>query len=289
MEKLLGEKLYLMICKSVEITEITEIRIRLDKPLIVKINNKNIVINNLSSNQPYVINEKDIDYIIGVASEHSVYSIDNQLIHGYITYQGIRIGVLGEAVYINNSLKTIKNINSLVIRIPHEIKGAADKIIDLVIKNGQVYNTLILSKPAIGKTTILRDLARQISNKGFDTLIVDERNEIAGVNKDKNFDVGVCSDIYTNIIKNDAYELGIRACNPDVIVVDEIYGENELNNLYNINNLGVSIIGTMHFNNSLPIKQHKYYNLISSIFNFIVMLDNDKVGKIDKIFRVSDA
>ena len=289
MEKLLGEKIFIMITKVIDINDITEIRIRCNNELCVKTKDERIFITNISNNKNYIVEQKDIDHILQVASEYSMYSVDNQLIKGFITYsKGIRIGIVGEAVYIDNKIKRFKNINSLVIRLPHEIKGCASKVFNYIYKNGQVNNTLIVSKPGLGKTTLLRDVARMISNSNFDTMIIDERNEIAGKYKNECFDLGKCSDIFTFINKNDAYEICIRACNPEVIIVDELYGEEEFNKINNINNLGICIISTMHFDSTFDIKFSKYYKYIKNIFQYIIFLDCNNVGVVSKIIKVND-
>ncbi|MGL5765247.1 MAG: stage III sporulation protein AA, partial [Sarcina sp.] len=113
----------------------------------------------------YKVTAIDIKNIIQKISNYSLYAIEEELKQGYITIEGgHRVGVAGQCIIENNSVKTIKNISSLNIRIAREILGCSNKLIDYIVNNGQLYNTLIVSPPKCGKTTLLRDLSRNISN-----------------------------------------------------------------------------------------------------------------------------
>ena len=290
MDKLFSDKLYNLIINTVDIEKILEFRVRLNKPLVLKTLKEDLVVKNLSNGLPYLVKEQDISNILNVASKHSMYSIEDKLQKGYITYNnGIRIGVVGKAVYLDNKIKTISDINSLIIRVQHEIFGIADELLKTIYKNNILNNVLIISKPSAGKTTLLREITRNISNNMIDTLIIDERNEIAGVIDGKpTFDVGNCSDILTNMVKTDAYENIIRTCNPKLIVIDEIFSLKEFEELYKIAYCGVRVLASRHIDNKINLNNDICRDIIYKIFDYIVVLSSNNIGEIEELIKVKN-
>lgn len=290
MKNLLTEKMYNAIENAVDINKITEIRIRRNKQLVVFVLKRAYYIINPVINKPYIVDDFDITYILDIASGHSVYAITEQIVKGYLVYSGgIRIGIIGEGVYVGSNLINIKNISSLVIRVPHEIFGSADNILDTILSDGMVSNTLIIARPSGGKTTLIRELARVLSNIGLNTLIIDERNEIAGmVDGNYTLDVGKNTDIATNIKKDYAYENVIRSMNPDLLITDEIFDDEEIEALYKASCSGVNVIASMHANSLEDIKKDKHYNRLVEIFRYFVILDKENIGKVSKIVRVEN-
>lgn len=273
---------------KVKLEDITEIRVRKNCQLVVfTLNTPHFIINPVTKKN-YIADDFDITYILDIASGHSVYAVTEQLIKGYLTYKGgIRIGVAGEGIYVGNTLKNIKNINSLAIRCPHEVFGCGDSVINKIFIDGQVYNTLIISPPSAGKTTLIRELARKISNGGKNTLIIDERNEIAGVTDGKpTLNIGRCSDVLTNISKNYAYQSVIRAMNPDLIVTDEIFEETEIAALERAASCGVNILATIHANGVEDLKRDARLKKLFNIFDYFVILDKAHIGNIKQLVRV---
>ena len=211
---------------------------RIDCPLVVADKNKK----NITA---YIVSEEDIDYLISVAASHSLYSIAEQLRKGYIAYNGIRIGVSGEGVYDGGQFATLKNINSVNIRIPHQIPNAA-KPLERYIKE-RLYNILIVSPPGLGKTTLLREICRLYSDSGYNILLIDERYEIAGVYKRRAaLNVGRCTDTVSNLDKRIVYENVIRAFRPDMIITDEIFTAQEVELIRDIRRSGVSVCASVH-------------------------------------------
>lgn len=140
--------------------KIEEIRLHSNRPIILKFRDSDIVIN-------YIVNQCEILQILEKICNNSIYAYKNQICNGFITVKGgHRVGITGTAVVENNNVINIKNINSLNFRIAREIKGASNKILSEIIdkKNSTIYNTLIVSPPGKGKTTILRDTIRRISD-----------------------------------------------------------------------------------------------------------------------------
>ena len=183
--------------------EITEIRIRVGKPIILKTRNKDIIIN-------YKIDPEEILDLLGRICENSIYAYKNQICEGFLTIKGgHRIGITGTVIIEDNKIININYISSLNCRIAREVIGCSKKILNEVldIENHTIFNTVIVSPPGRGKTTILRDLIRNLSNgidekdfSGKTIGLVDERGEIAATYKGvAQNDVGIRTDIIGNV------------------------------------------------------------------------------------------
>ena len=206
--------------------KLEEIRFRVARPIILKYENKEIIIK-------YVVTTEEILQIMQRICDNSIYSYQNQICNGYITIKGgHRIGVTGNAIYEDNKVTNINYISSLNFRIARQIIGASKDMLPYVLdtENNSVYNTLIVSPPGAGKTTALRDLIRIISNgeqsvkyRGITVGVVDERGEIAAMNKGiiEN-DLGPRTDVIDNVPKWLGMTMLVRTMAPKVIIADEI-------------------------------------------------------------------
>ncbi|MFP4017410.1 MAG: stage III sporulation protein AA, partial [Halanaerobiales bacterium] len=236
--------------------EIIEIRLRVNQPLQL-ISYKKEILPSDRNRAPYIIRKKDLERAFMILSKNSIYALERQLSEGYITIAGgHRVGFTGQAVMENGKLKTIRNINSLNYRITREVKGVGKKVIN-TLYNRQYdfyYNTMIISPPLCGKTTLLRDIIRIISDgdknqriNGKKVAVVDERSEIAGAyNGVAQNKIGSRTDLLDNCPKAEGIMLLIRAMSPEVIAVDEIGREEDVLAIQEAVNSGVSIITTVH-------------------------------------------
>jgi len=262
---------------KLDIAHLQEIRIRGSKPAFILYKNKFTPILNPQNNSKIIVSSRDIAQIILRAAEFSIYAFNSQLSCGYITIQGgIRIGVAGEVVYDGDVVKAQKNFTSLVIRIPHEIHGCANKAFK-AIQNSKNKNTLIISPPGAGKTTLLRDLTRQISNAGNNTLLVDERNEIAAcLDGIPRLDIGDNTDIINNGQKNYAFSFGVRSLRPDYIITDELANIDDIKSAIYTSKCGVNIIASVHANSIDDIKSKEEFEdaLKQKIFGRYIILSN---------------
>ena len=206
--------------------ELQEIRIRVNRPILLKVRQADIIVE-------YMISGKEILQILEKLCENSIYAYKNQICKGFLTIKGgHRIGITGTAVVEDNKVLNLKYITSLNFRIARQIIGCSSGILGQVIDvpNNTIFNTLIVSPPGHGKTTMLRDLIRNISNgiekinfKGKTCGVVDERGEIAAMYKGvPQNDVGIRTDVIENISKSDGIELLIRSMGPEIIACDEI-------------------------------------------------------------------
>lgn len=295
LENILPTNIYEIISSNLKYSKIYEIRLRVDKPIIINYSSKIYYLSlegltNLEDNA-IICSKHLIDSIILKASNFSIYSINEDIKKGFITLNnGIRIGLVGEVVTENNFVKTIKDFNALNVRIPHEIKNCSLNVFNYLINNGQVLNTLVISSPCAGKTTFIRDICYQISNKNYplNILILDERNEISATTKGKpSMDVGKFTDVLVYGNKKLGFENGIRSMSPNLIVTDEIANKEDIDAICYAVNCGINILATTHARDIIDIKEKILFNevLHKKIFKrFVVLSQKNGAGTIDGVF-----
>jgi len=281
---------------GVNLNIINEIRLRVGKPIVINVNGKNFFLGRHGVTPDYasalLCNQHVIDSILLAASNNSLYTINDQLVKGFITVAGgIRIGVAGSVVTNDGGVTTIKNIKSLNIRIPHHVKNCSLNLYNFLVEDSKVRNTLIISPPGAGKTTFLRDFAFQLGRRemGANILIVDERNEISGVTDGEgDFDCGDFCDVYTNCSKMFAFENGIRSMKPDVIITDEINLTDDLNAIEQALTCGVSVVASIHANSINDLRLKKNFNdvLKNKMFDRYVVISSKRgPGTIEGVFN----
>ena len=194
-----------------------------------------------------VAGEKEAEGVILRACEHSLYTIADTVKRGYIPVGGgIRVGVCGSNVVSGEKTVSVKDFSAVNIRIPHEVKGCAAPLYYSLISNGGINNALIISPPGCGKTTVLRDLCRLVSDSGKNVLLCDEKYELAScVDGVPTLDVGCNTDVVSGADKPHAFTLGIAYMRPDVIMTDELFPSDTGAVLTAIHS-GISVVSTVH-------------------------------------------
>lgn len=290
MKSILPEWLYSLLVNQYSLENIQEIRVRVNQPIQICYKGKVIELKANSGLylKPIYAQKELVDYIIAAATKRSLYAFDEQIKNGYIvTENGIRIGLCGTAVCSNDKITLIKNLTSLNIRIGHNKIGCSSEIINYIVSNGQVKNTLIISSPGAGKTTMLRDIICKLSNN-FDMpniLVVDEKFEIAGENQ--NFSLGKNVDIMQGSNKNFAFYNGIKVMNPSVIATDEIIDKSDIEGIKFAIKSGVSVLATVHANSLDELKSKQYFSeLVKEKYfeRFLVLSKRNGVGTIEGVF-----
>lgn len=183
----------------------------------------------------------------------SVYAYENEIRSGYITLAGgHRVGLCGDAVTQQGKISHMRSVQALNYRFAREVIGSADKIMNKITDGIVIKNTVIISPPMYGKTTMLRDIARNLSLSGKRVSIVDERCEIAALSFGESpFDLGAGCDILSGVSKADGMLLMLRSMSPDVIITDEIGGDDDFAAIREIKKRGVSIVTSLHGGNEI--------------------------------------
>ncbi|MCQ2564415.1 MAG: Flp pilus assembly complex ATPase component TadA [Clostridia bacterium] len=280
---------YKLITKNFSFKDITEIRMRINQRLIIVVKNKKYFLKD-EAGEYVVTNALTIENFVRKISANSLYAFNDEIIKGYITLpHGVRVGLCGTLVTDNGKIITMKDFQSINIRIPHFVKNCSLPVYDLLVNDG-IKNTLIISGPGSGKTTFIRDFVYQLEQHGVsqNVLIADERNEICAVNNSEpGIDLGAFADIITNSSKKFAFTNAIRSMRPDVIVTDEIDLNNDLDCIVEAMNSGVNMIATIHAKdlNQLRRKagfekviQEKYFS------RFIVLSSDEGPGTINYVY-----
>lgn len=277
---------------SINLDEAQEIRLIRGQPIMIHycdgdyyLNRKGVL--SVSSRNGIVITKSDIDYIMERTSKSSLYSVEDELKNGYITISGgHRIGIAGTAVIKGGKVEFIKNVSAMNIRIANEIIGVSHDVVKKIKEQG-IANTLIVSPPGCGKTTLLRDIARELSELGHCVGIADERCEIAAMHDGKaGFMIGSRSVVMEACPKSYAMECLMRTMSPDVIVTDELGQEGDARAVYNAINSGVSVIATAHGRDTKQLIKRKVFKELVPLFDIIIVLSKrEGVGTIESVIE----
>lgn len=225
---------------------------------------------------------------------YSLYAFEDEIRQGFITIQGgHRVGIAGKTVIEAEHVKNIKHISFINIRLSHQVKGCADKIIPYITMQEHVFHTLIISPPRCGKTTLLRDIIRQLSDgnksrSGMTVGVVDERSEIGacymGVPQN---DLGIRTDILDCCPKADGMLMLIRSMSPEVIAVDEIGQREDLDAIEYVINCGCRLVATVHGSCIDDVKQKPVLGRMvkEKMFERYIILNNRVgIGNVEEIY-----
>ena len=273
--------------ENLQFDYLQEIRLRAGYPVILRYggNEKILHIN---------ATERSIRETLDYVSNYSLFAYENELKQGFITIEGgHRVGMAGQVLIENNRVKNLKYISSLNIRISHEVVGCADKLFPYITHNMQMYHTLIISSPRCGKSTLLRDMIRQISDgnkyvKGCTVGVVDERSELAGCYQGiPQNQMGMRTDVLDGCPKAEGMLMLIRSMSPQVIAVDEIGAPEEVQAVKYAMHCGCKMIATVHGESIEEIRRKPLLEQMireECFERYIVLSNRRRVGEIANIY-----
>ncbi|MHB1315560.1 MAG: stage III sporulation protein AA [Christensenellales bacterium] len=272
---------------------IEEIRIRANKPLaigysgrIAFLKESGFVTSRGTDGMPVSLPE--CAEVLSRATKYSVYALEEEMKRGFITLTGgYRIGISGHAVVEQGQIKLIAPCSALNFRIARQIIGAADQVLPYINNDG-IQSALILSPPRRGKTTVLRDIARQLSDCGYNVAVADERNEISGcVHGVPHYDLGDNTDVLNSGPKAEAMMMLLRGMSPHVIITDEIGSSEDAAAIQEALNAGVAVIASAHAldKEQAAKRPHLKKMMESGAFKrYVVLSACGRIGSIDTIF-----
>lgn len=278
-----------------------EIRLRMNAPLLIIYENKEVFISEDarftdSPGDAVMITKNEIKETMEYISNYSLYAFEEEIKQGFITINGgHRIGIAGKIIIEDDLIKGMKHISFINIRLAHQIKGCGDPVLPYIInrQSGGIYHTLIISPPRCGKTTLLRDLIRQLSNgssllPGISIGVVDERSEIGAcyMGTPQN-DLGIRTDILDCCPKAKGMLMLIRSMSPQVIAVDEIGSKEELDAINYVIGCGCKLIATVHGSSIEDIRNKPTLSELvkKRLFERYVILSNRAaIGHLEEIY-----
>lgn len=268
---------------------INEIRVRTDKPLILKRGTTEYFIDKngrkTNINNAFIVSKTDIEQTLNMLSDYSLYAFKEQLKYGFVTVNGgHRAAIGGTTVSENGKIMSVKHVGSISLRIAEEKIGCSNKIIK-ILGSKLPLNMLIVSPVCGGKTTMLRDMVRVLSDSGYTVGVSDERGEIAacymGVPQ---LNVGLRTDVLDCCPKAVGMSMLIRTMSPDIVAADEIGSKEDLKAIKEAELSGTSVICTAHGTCIEDIE--KRFEKDIDIFNVLVFLEGRKnPGNIKEILN----
>lgn len=245
------ERIYASVEENLDFSKMWEIRMRAERPAAVWYDGREYFLTRSGltedGDSALTCSSEDIRACVMGAAEHSVYAYNDDISSGYITLSGgIRMGICGEVVTDGGKILTVKNYSSVNIRFPHEIPGISKCIMPEIVSKPE--SILVLAPPGGGKTTVLRDIARRLSDEGgYNVLIADERAEIAGCRSGvPGMNVGLRTDVITGSRKSHVFECALRSIRPDVIVTDELFGRSDGETVREAMGSGIAVVASAH-------------------------------------------
>lgn len=265
------------------VENIQEIRIRSNRPVVIVAAGESSFLTANSrtsyifSQNCVIASESETADTVSKLCGYSMHSHSQEILNGFVTLpNGARAGLCGTAVYEKGEIKSVKDISCINIRIPRNVSGVSEPIMDKLFKNG-VQNLIIAGAPSSGKTTLLKDIALQLSGgrlgKYYKLAAVDERGELFSGKTDY-LSLGPNTDVISGFPKAEGISMAVRTLSPEVIICDEIGGENEALEISKGMNSGVKFILSIHANSAEDLKNKVQFKSLcrTNEFGNVVLL-----------------
>lgn len=270
-----------------------EIRLRTGRPLfLIYAGGERFL--RIKGHEPYLVTRQDLKETLEYISGYSLYAYEDEIRQGYISVQGgHRVGVTGKVILNGDRIKGMKYISCINVRLSHQLPGCADAVMPYIQRQNHIAHTLIISPPRGGKTTLLRDVIRQLSNgregiSGVTVGVVDERSELAGSWQGiPQNDLGMRTDILDACPKAEGMKMLVRSMSPDVVAVDELGREEDFRAVESVIYCGCRLIATAHGNSLEDILAQPFFQKLKKmeIFEkYIVLGDRNQTGVIKGIY-----
>ena len=247
-----------------------EIRVRVGRPVLLR--------GRETVRLGHITEPEECEAMLELVCAHSLFAYEQELRGGYVTLEdGSRVGICGRL----NPTGSVSLPGSFNVRIAREVKGAADGLVKMLRQAG-LASALIISEPGVGKTTVLRDAARQLSQMGYQVGIADERGEIAApVNGVPRLDVGANTDVVCGCGKGRAMELMIRAMAPEILITDEIATGADAAAALEAAGCGIRLICSAHAGSAEELRRREgLMNMVRcGVFDMILLLKRENGGR----------
>ena len=278
---------------EIDYDRLYEIRLRAGRPVFLTYDQGECFLRE-KGKAPYLVTREDLKETLEYVSGYSLYAFEDEIRQGYLSVQGgHRVGVTGKVILDGDRIKGMKYISCINLRLAHQILGCGEKIMPYIRKKDQIAHTLIISPPRCGKTTLLRDMIRLLSNgceeyPGVTVGVVDERSELAGCYQGiPQNDLGVRTDVLDGCPKAHGMQMLIRSMSPAVVAVDELGREEDFRAVEAVIHSGCALLATAHGEGVEDILALPFFAQLKKlrVFNrYIVLGKEEKAGIVRGIY-----
>lgn len=299
-----GLEKILLYLEQQDCRELEEIRLRVGRPLLLLINDRECTLDGMGQlhnelDRGYIVSEDDLRRTIACLMDNSLYAFEEDINRGFITIPGgHRVGLAGQVLAQGGEIRRVKDFSSLCIRLAREVPGCARPIFNSICpRPREILNTLIISPPRCGKTTILRDVARFLSSgggswPGCNVALIDERSELAGSYQGiPQLNVGPRTDVLDGCPKHLGMSMALRALSPRVIITDELGSQEDVEAVRECVNAGVQVVSTVHASSMEELQRRPMLKelLNLKVFSLAVFLSRRQgPGSVESLVRMND-